>query len=166
MIALIASHAINGLVSLPTPHLCEKSLDRLIQKQLLVQRNFLEPELVSALVADMRSLQARGGDAPSAAASTLHGSVEWRMLLPDGPTNNDGADPLGLQGRETLLCLVTELASQIESRTGVALDVSQQLAGLDRVRSFIFAEPPCLRACVPPCLPASLPPCLPASLPP
>lgn len=125
MLALVAPHAIDGLVSLPTPRLCESALDNLIQKQLLVQRNFLAPELVSALIADMRSLRARGSDAPSAAASTLHGSVEWKMLLPAGPTRDDTADdPQGLQGRDALLSLVTELAAGIESRTGVALDVS------------------------------------------
>lgn len=125
MLALIIPHAITGLLSLPTPCLRESALDALIQKQVLVQPNFLAPDLVSALIADMRSLQARGNDAPSAAASTLHGSVEWKMLLPDGPTRDDTADdPQGLQGRDALLSIVTELASGIESRTGVALDVS------------------------------------------
>lgn len=129
MLLTASPGAFASLVSLPRPRLHENALDQLLgNEQVLVQRNFLAPSLVSALLADHASLRARAGGGPTAIASALHGSVEWRMLLPDGPTLDEVADDaVGLRGRDMLLSLVADLSSQIEDRTGVALDADCEL---------------------------------------
>ena len=86
---------------LPKPRLHADSLERLFgPEQLLVQRNFLAPSLVDALVSDVRSLRAT---LTPAAAAAAHGSVEWFELLPAAPPQSAACDELGLYGRERLL---------------------------------------------------------------
>jgi len=120
-----AVHAVAAL-QLATPTLHHASLPTLFgPEQLLIQRNFLSPELVRALVADVGSLRKRGVTPDSASAA--HGSVEWLNLLPQPPAAHRDDHPIGLAGRACLLQIVDDIKTQLELGSSVPLDAAPVL---------------------------------------
>ena len=112
-------------VALPSIRLQPRAIERLFgPQQFATVPNFLDPALVAHLVADVHSLGAR---LTPAAASPAHGSVEWLMLSPDAPPQDDSDDADGVRAREALLTFVDDLQRHIESQTGVALDAHCEL---------------------------------------
>ena len=85
---LLSMHAL--AVALPSIRLQPRAIERLFGPQRFATvPNFLDPALVAHLVADVHSLGAR---LTPAAASPAHGSVEWLMLSPDAPPQDDSDD--------------------------------------------------------------------------
>lgn len=124
MFSLVAASSV-AHVHVPAPRLHAATLDPLFESSAFVTvPNFLPPKLVTGLVADVSSLQARL--MPSEAAPA-YGSVEWLGLLPDAPPPDASDDTLGVAARQRLLTLVDDLRHLIEDRTGVELDAGCDL---------------------------------------